>query len=143
MQPSANKLRQLLARPAILVILWVYDCLAAKIVEQLGFEVLATSGFGIAASTLGLPDYGFLTATEMVSTVGRIAQSVSIPLIADMDTGYGNALNVIRTIKDPSCWRSCNYPCHAVNIMGLVDLSFSHRTRRFGGNDSGFFDITS
>lgn len=97
---SGQKLRQLLARPEIIVIPGVYDCLSAKLAEQIGFEVVATSGFGIAASTLGLPDYGFLTATEMLYSVGRITQSVNIPLIADLDTGYGNALNVMRTIKD-------------------------------------------
>ncbi len=100
MMSSSQKLRQLLERPEILVIPGIYDCLGAKIAEQLGFEVIATSGFGIAASTLGLPDYGFLTATEMLYSVGRIAQAVNLPLIADMDTGYGNALNVIRTVKD-------------------------------------------
>jgi methylisocitrate lyase len=63
---SGQKLRQLLKRPEILVIPGVYDCLGAKLLEQVGFEVAATSGFGIAASTLGLPDYGFLTATEML-----------------------------------------------------------------------------
>lgn len=97
---SGQKLRQILERPGILVIPGVYDCLGAKLAEQLGFEVVATSGFGISASTLGLPDYGFLTASEVLYSVGRIAQSVSIPLIADLDTGYGNALNVMRTIKD-------------------------------------------
>ncbi|MEH2467392.1 isocitrate lyase/PEP mutase family protein [Nostoc sp.] len=97
---SSQKLRQLLARPEIIVIPGVYDCLGAKLVEQTGFEVVVTSGFGIAASTLGLPDYGFVTATEMLYSVGRIAQAVNIPLIADLDTGYGNALNVVRTIKD-------------------------------------------
>ncbi|MGE5658049.1 MAG: isocitrate lyase/PEP mutase family protein [Actinomycetota bacterium] len=97
---AGQKLRQLLDRPEILVIPGVYDCLGAKLAEQLGFEVVATSGFGIAASTLGLPDYGFLTATEVFYSVGRITQSVNIPLIADMDTGYGNALNVIRIIRD-------------------------------------------
>ncbi|AFZ22932.1 PEP phosphonomutase-like enzyme [Cylindrospermum stagnale PCC 7417] len=97
---SGEKLRQLLTRPEIIIIPGVYDCLGAKLVEQQGFDVAATSGFGIAASTLGLPDYGFLTATENLYSVGRIAQSINIPLIADLDTGYGNALNVIRTIKD-------------------------------------------
>lgn len=97
---SSQKLRQLIDRPQIITIPGVYDCLGAKLAEQLGFEVVATSGFGIAASTLGLPDYGFVTATEMLYSVGRIAQSINIPLIADMDTGYGNALNVMRTIKD-------------------------------------------
>lgn len=100
MSSSSQKLRQWLERPGILIIPGVYDCLGAKLAEQLGFELVATSGFGIAASTLGMPDYGLLTATEMLNSVGRIAQSVSIPLIADMDTGYGNALNVIRTVKD-------------------------------------------
>lgn len=97
---SCQKLRDLLTRPEIIIIPGVYDCLGAKLVEQQGFDVVATSGFGIAASTLGLPDYGFLTATENLYSVGRIAQSINIPLIADLDTGYGNALNVIRTIKD-------------------------------------------
>nr|WP_027842913.1 oxaloacetate decarboxylase [Mastigocoleus testarum] len=97
---AANRLRKLLESPEILVIPGVYDCLSAKLVEQVGFEVAATSGFGIAASTLGLPDYGFLSATEMFYSVGRIAQSISLPLIADLDTGYGNALNVMRTVRD-------------------------------------------
>ncbi len=95
-----QQLRYFLARPKILVIPGIYDCLGAKLAEQSGFEVAATSGFGIAASTLGLPDYGFMTATEILYSVGRIAQSVNIPIIADMDTGYGNALNVMRTVKD-------------------------------------------
>ena len=97
---ASQKLRELLARPEIIVISGVYDCLSAKLVEKAGFDVAATSGFGIAASTLGLPDYGFLTATEMFYSVGRIAQAINIPLIADCDTGYGNALNVMRTVKD-------------------------------------------
>jgi methylisocitrate lyase len=97
---ASQKLRELLARPEIIVIPGVYDCLSAKLVEKAGFDVAATSGFGIAASTLGLPDYGFLTATEMFYSVGRIAQSINIPLIGDCDTGYGNALNVMRTVKD-------------------------------------------
>ena len=97
---TGQTLRELLTSPDIIIIPGVYDCLSAKLVEKTGFSVAATSGFGIAASTLGLPDYGFLTATEMFYTVGRIAQSISIPLIADCDTGYGNALNVMKTVKD-------------------------------------------
>jgi len=69
-------------------------------VENIGFELVFTSGFGISGSTLGRPDFGFLTATEMLYTAGRIAQAVSIPLIADTDTGYGNPLNVMRTVSD-------------------------------------------
>lgn len=96
----SSQLRQLLTRPEILVIPGVYDCLGAKLAEQSGFDAIATSGFGIAASSLGVPDYGLLTATEMLNNTGKIAKSVQIPLIADLDTGYGNALNVIRTVEE-------------------------------------------
>jgi methylisocitrate lyase len=118
-------LRQLLARPSILVIPGVYDCISAKLAEQSGFEVAATSGFGIAASTLGLPDYGFMTATEVLYSVGRIAQSVNIPVIADMDTGYGNALNVMRTIKDAV----------QSGLAGVIleDQEFPKKCGHFGG----------
>ena len=97
---KSHQLRQILEQPEILVLPGIYDCLGAKIAEQIGFPVIFTSGFGISASTLGLPDYGYLTATETLYTVGRIAQSVNIPLVADLDTGYGNPLNVIRTVTD-------------------------------------------
>lgn len=97
---AGKKLREILDRPGILVLPGVYDCLSAKLAEQLGFEVVFTSGFGISASTLGRPDYGFLTATEVLYSVGRMAQSINIPLVADLDTGYGNPLNVIRSVTD-------------------------------------------
>lgn len=95
-----NMLREIIASPGIHVGPGVYDCLGAKVVEKLGFDLVFTSGFGISGSTLGRPDYGYMTATEMLYTVGRIACSVSIPLIADADTGYGNPLNVMRTVND-------------------------------------------
>jgi methylisocitrate lyase len=97
---QAHKLREILKRPGILVVPGVYDCIGARLIEQIGFEVVFTSGFGISGSTLGLPDYGFLTATEMLLSVGRVVQSVNIPLVADIDTGYGNPLNVVRTVTD-------------------------------------------
>lgn len=95
-----NGLRQLLSREEILVLPGIYDCISARIAEQAGFEAVFTSGFGISASTLGMPDYGYLTVTEMIWTVKRIINSVSIPVIVDIDTGYGNPLNVIRTVKE-------------------------------------------
>ena len=97
---QAQKFRQLLQQPGMLVLPGIYDCISAKLAAQVGFEAVFTSGFGIAASTLGMPDYGLLTATEMISSVGKIAQAIDIPLIADTDTGYGNPLNVIRTVQD-------------------------------------------
>ncbi|MEQ8957565.1 MAG: isocitrate lyase/PEP mutase family protein, partial [Coleofasciculus sp. C2-GNP5-27] len=92
--------RQLLQQPETLILPGVYDCISAKLAEKIGFEAIFTSGFGISGSTLGKPDYGFLTATEMLNSAGKIAESVTIPLIADIDTGYGNPLNVIRTVTD-------------------------------------------
>ncbi|GAB4295635.1 MAG: isocitrate lyase/PEP mutase family protein [Oscillatoriaceae cyanobacterium] len=97
---QGNKLRDILDRPGFLVLPGIYDCLSAILAERAGFEVLFTSGFGISASTLGRPDYGFLTATEMLTSIGKIVQSVKVPVVADLDTGYGNPLNVIRTVTD-------------------------------------------
>ncbi|MBF0152717.1 MAG: isocitrate lyase/PEP mutase family protein [Magnetococcales bacterium] len=91
-------LRALLERPGFLFGPGVYDCLSAKVAEQSGCELIFSSGFGIAAATLGLPDIGLITGTEMLQAAGHIAAAVRIPLIADMDTGYGNPLNVIRTV---------------------------------------------
>lgn len=97
---KAQKLREILSRPYSLVVPGVYDCLSAKIAEKTGFEVIFTSGFGISASTLGLPDFGFLGENEMIGQVSQISKSVNIPVVADIDTGYGNQINVIKTISD-------------------------------------------
>jgi methylisocitrate lyase len=97
---NGQRLREILKGPGILVLPGVYDCVSAKIAEKTGFEALFTSGFGISASLLGKPDFGFVTATEMLESVGRIVQSVDVPVVADIDTGYGNPLNVIRTVED-------------------------------------------
>jgi methylisocitrate lyase len=95
---KAQKLREILTRPYSLVVPGIYDCLSAKIAEKTGFEVIFTSGFGISASSLGLPDLGFLGAFDMIRTISQIAKSVHIPVIADIDTGYGNQINVIQTV---------------------------------------------
>lgn len=78
----------------------VFDALSARLAEQAGFEAVFTSGFGIAATTLGMPDMGLLTMAENVERADRLASSVDVPLVADMDTGYGSALNVRRTVTD-------------------------------------------
>ncbi|MEW6143803.1 MAG: oxaloacetate decarboxylase [Thermodesulfobacteriota bacterium] len=95
-----RKLREILSEPGILVLPGVHDCVSAKLAERAGFAAAFTSGFGISGSMLGKPDFGFLTATEMLSAAGRIVSSVGIPVVADMDTGYGNALNVLRTVEE-------------------------------------------
>lgn len=96
---KSNLLRKRLSEPGIILSPGVYDCLSAKIAERTGFEVVFTSGFGISGSVLGYPDYGLLTATEMLNAAGNISKSINIPIIADIDTGYGNPLNVVRTIR--------------------------------------------
>jgi carboxyvinyl-carboxyphosphonate phosphorylmutase len=77
-----------------------YDPLGARLIEEAGFPAVYMTGFGTAAGRLGRPDVGLLTMSEMVDNARRIAQAVSVPVIADADTGYGNPLNVIRTVHE-------------------------------------------
>ena len=87
---KGQKLRDTLSEPGILVLPGVHDCVSVKLAQKIGFEVVFTSGFGISATMLGKPDLGFLTATEMLWSVSRIVKSVDIPVVVDIDTGYGN-----------------------------------------------------
>jgi 2,3-dimethylmalate lyase len=77
-----------------------YDALTARLIEQAGFPAVYMTGFGTSASLLGRPDVGLLSMTQMVDNARRIAQAVDVPVIADADTGYGNPLNVIRTVEE-------------------------------------------
>ncbi|HEY4829937.1 MAG TPA: isocitrate lyase/PEP mutase family protein [Solirubrobacteraceae bacterium] len=77
-----------------------YDALGARLIEQAGFPAAYMTGFGSAASYLGRPDVGLMTMSEMVDNARQIAEAVDIPVIADADTGYGNSLNVIRTVRE-------------------------------------------
>ncbi|HEY3654688.1 MAG TPA: isocitrate lyase/PEP mutase family protein [Steroidobacteraceae bacterium] len=77
-----------------------YDALSALIIERSGFEAVVASGLGIAASAIGRPDAGLYTMTENLDVVRNMAATVKIPVIADIDTGYGNALNVMRTVRE-------------------------------------------
>ena len=91
-------LRQLVARRSGLVVPGAYDGVSAKLVEQAGFPVVYMTGYGVSASRLGMPDMGFAGLAEMAGQARNMAAAVSIPLIADADTGYGNALNARRTV---------------------------------------------
>jgi 2,3-dimethylmalate lyase len=84
----------------ILVMPGVYDALTAKIAEQVGFEAIFQTGYGTSASLLALPDFGFLSITETVENARRITRAVDIPLIVDVDTGYGNPLTVSKLVND-------------------------------------------
>ena len=83
-----------------IVVPGVYDALSAKIAESLGFDAVFQSGYSVSASVLGLPDYGLLNANEVIERARYIASSVKIPLIVDIDTGYGNALTVRRIVRE-------------------------------------------
>ncbi|MBB3085305.1 isocitrate lyase/PEP mutase family protein [Geodermatophilus sabuli] len=99
-RPSPRaRLRELLAAPEPLVAPGAYDALSARLVEQAGFDVVYMTGFGTTASLIGRPDVGLLTGAEMVDNARRIAAAVDVPVIADADTGYGNAINVVRTVQ--------------------------------------------
>src|ERR1022692_2441696 len=92
------RLRALLESGETIVAPGAFDPLAARLVEEAGFPAVYMTGFGTSAALLGRPDVGLLTMTEMVDNARRIADCVDIPVIADADTGYGNPLNVIRTV---------------------------------------------
>ncbi len=77
-----------------------YDALSAKLIEAAGFEAVLTSGFGISASFLGKPDVELYTMTENLAVVRQVVNTVEIPVVADCDTGYGNAVNVMRTVRE-------------------------------------------
>jgi carboxyvinyl-carboxyphosphonate phosphorylmutase len=93
------RLRELLADRAPLLAPGAYDALSARLVEQAGFAAVYMTGFGTTASLIGRPDVGLLSGTEMVDNARRIVAAVDVPVIADADTGYGNALNVLRTVQ--------------------------------------------
>ncbi len=96
---TATALRQLLSQPELLVVPGAADALTARLVEDAGFSAVYASGAGIANVLFALPDIGLLTMTEMLEAIRHIVDAVHIPVIADADTGYGNAVNVARTTR--------------------------------------------
>ncbi len=96
---KARQLRKLLSNGGLVIAPGAYDCITARMVQQAGFSAVYMTGAGTAAM-LGYPDYGLVTMSEMVENAGRIAAAVSVPVIADADTGYGNELNVVRTVRE-------------------------------------------
>ena len=99
MTRTTRKLRELLARPGTLLAPFTYDGFTARIAQEAGFDAVYMSGFGTSMSK-GMPDVGLLSQTEMVQNAAYITAAVSVPVIADADTGYGNAINAGRTIRE-------------------------------------------
>ena len=95
-----NSLRKLLKTNKPILVPGIYDALSAKIAQQVGFEAVFHTGYGTAATLLGVPDIGLVSFSEMQERVSNICNSIDIPVVADADTGYGNSLNTMRTVKD-------------------------------------------
>ena len=97
---TTTRLRELLAAPGIVPAPGAYDCLSAAVIERAGFPVVYMTGAGTSISRTGYPDIGLTTMSEMVANAAAIARTVSVPVIADADTGYGDVLQVQRTIRE-------------------------------------------
>ena len=122
---AAARLRELLARPGPVVAPGVYDCISAKMVERAGFDAAFVSGAAVTASVLGYPDVGLQTMPEILGQVRNMARSVDIPLIVDIDTGYGNALNVMRTVRE--------FEAAGAAALFFEDQTFPKRCGHFEG----------
>ena len=100
MKRATTRLRDLIARGPTLYAPGCYNAMSARVLEAAGFEAIYMTGYGTSLSLTGLPDVGLTTMSEMVANARYIAQAVRIPLLADADTGFGNAVNVIRTVRE-------------------------------------------
>ena len=103
---KTTRLKQLILAPELLVMPGAFDPVSAKLIEEAGFQAIQCSGFGMSMFHLGLPDYGFLSMNEMVSISQRIAAAVDIPVMADGDTGFGNAVSAwyaVRAFEQAGC----------------------------------------
>ena len=99
-EKKASLRKQIEDKNKIMVLPGVFDALSARIAEQVGFQAIFQTGYGSAAALLGMPDFGFLNAGETVDNARRIIRAVNIPVIIDIDTGYGNPLTVWRLVSD-------------------------------------------
>ena len=107
---TSKKLRSLLKGNDSIVVPGIHDPMSAKIFQDAGFPALFTGGFSLSASTLGVPDIGLLTMSENIERVRRVINAINVPLISDMDTGYGSPINVIRTVEE----------CVNVGVAGII-----------------------
>ena len=125
--PAMATLRELLAGPEPVLAPGAYDALSARLVERAGFPAVYMTGFGASASLLGRPDVGLLSFDEMAGHARRLAQAVSVPLIADADDGYGNPLNVMRTVRE--------YAAAGVAALHIEDQVAPKRCGHMDGKD--------
>lgn len=122
---AATRLRELIARSGPLLAPGIYDCISAKVVAASGYDAAFVSGAAVTASVLGYPDVGLQTMPEILNQVRNMARCVDIPLIVDIDTGYGNALNMMRAVRE----------FEAAGVAGIFfeDQGFPKRCGHFEG----------
>ena len=118
------RLREMLAKPGMIVAPFVFDCIQAKLAASAGFDAVYMTGFGTAAAR-GYPDLGLLTMTEMVDNARAISRAINVPVICDADTGYGNPLNAWRTVRE--------YEDAGASALHIEDQVFPKRCGFFAG----------
>jgi len=126
-QSHTTHLRQLIARRAAAIVPGAANALAARVIEDLGFEAIYVTGAGVANSYLGVPDIGLLTLRELVNHVAAMREAVALPLLVDADTGFGNALNTAKTIQQ--------LERAGASGVQLEDQTFPKRCGHFAGKD--------
>ena len=124
---STSQLKELMQKPGIIKMLGAHDVLTAVLVEQCGFDSVFIGGFGTSASLYGLPDLNFLGMTEMVDATRRMTHRLSIPVIADADTGHGDLHNVMRCVNE--------FEGAGAAAIILEDQVFPKRCGHFGGKE--------
>ena len=124
---KTTQFKELVRSDEILQLPCCHDGLSARVLEQAGFKAIAAAGYGLAGSLLGMPDIGLLTATEMITQYRNICDAVSIPVFVDIDTGFGDLNNVIRTVKD----------CEKAGVAGLFieDQTYPKRCGHMSGKN--------
>jgi 2-methylisocitrate lyase-like PEP mutase family enzyme len=126
-ESAAARLRALLAAPGVLVVPGAYDALAARLIEEAGFPAVYATGAGIANAYLGWADVGLTTMTEVRDAVRHIVGATTLPVIVDADTGFGNAINVVRTVRE--------LEQVGVASVQLEDQVFPKRCGHFAGKE--------
>lgn len=122
---KTKKLRELFGQPEIIIAPGAYDALTAKLIEQAGFQVVYATGAGISNTQLGMPDVGLISMGEMLGQVRKITSATTLPVIADADTGYGNEINVMRTVRE--------FERVGVAAIQLEDQIFPKKCGHFAG----------
>jgi 2-methylisocitrate lyase-like PEP mutase family enzyme len=124
---TTSQLKALLARRAAVTVPGAANALFARVIEDLGFEAVYVTGAGVANMHLGAPDVGLTTMTEVAETVAAVADAVSLPIIADADTGFGNAVNMVRTVR--------TFERAGVAGLQIEDQVFPKKCGHFNGKD--------